>query len=68
MKRWLIFTDLDGTLLDEDYGWIAARPAIEALQMASFPIILNSSKTVSEMEVIRNEMQWMVAVLQRMDR
>ena len=57
MKRWLIFTDLDGTLLDEDYGWIAARPAIEALQMASFPIILNSSKTVSEMEVIRNEMQ-----------
>ena len=68
MKRWLIFTDLDGTLLDEDYGWIAARPAIEALQMASFPIILNSSKTVSEMESFGTKCSWMVAVLQRMDR
>ena len=46
MKRWLVFTDLDGTLLDEDYGWAAARPAVEALQAASIPIILNSSKTV----------------------
>ena len=53
MKRWLVFTDLDGTLLDEDYGWAAARPAVEALQAASFPIILNSSKTVMEMEFIR---------------
>ena len=57
MKRWLVFTDLDGTLLDENYGWVAARPAVEALQAASIPIILNSSKTVMEMEVIRNEMQ-----------
>ena len=44
MKRWLVFTDLDGTLLDEDYGWEAARPAVEALRAASIPIILNSSK------------------------
>ena len=51
MKRWLVFTDLDGTLLDEDYGWAAARPAVEALQAASIPIILNSSKTVMEMEL-----------------
>ena len=57
MKRWLVFTDLDGTLLDEDYGWAAARPAVEALQAASIPIILNSSKTVMEMEFIRNELQ-----------
>ncbi|MFL2860332.1 MAG: HAD-IIB family hydrolase [Pontiellaceae bacterium] len=57
MKRWLVFTDLDGTLLDEDYDWIAARPAVEALRAASIPIILNSSKTVAEMAVIRNEMQ-----------
>ncbi|MAW39900.1 MAG: mannosyl-3-phosphoglycerate phosphatase [Kiritimatiellaceae bacterium] len=57
MKRWLVFTDLDGTLLDEDYGWEAARPAVEALRAASIPIILNSSKTVAEMAAIRDEMQ-----------
>ena len=57
MKRWLVFTDLDGTLLDEDYCWEAARPAVEALCAASIPIILNSSKTVEEMAAIRHELQ-----------
>ena len=49
MKRWLVFTDLDGTLLDESYSWDLAQPAIDLLRSASIPIILNSSKTVAEM-------------------
>ena len=32
MIRWLVFSDLDGTLLDESYDWQTARPALEAMQ------------------------------------
>ncbi len=42
----LVFTDLDGTLLNhDDYSWEAARPALEELQRQSIPLILVSSKT-----------------------
>lgn len=52
--RLLVFTDLDGTLLDHDtYRWQAAEPALERLRQANIPVVLNSSKTASEMRGIR---------------
>jgi mannosyl-3-phosphoglycerate phosphatase len=45
----LVFSDLDGTLLDhETYGFDAARPALHALQDRDIPLILNTSKTLVE--------------------
>jgi mannosyl-3-phosphoglycerate phosphatase len=50
-SRLLIFTDLDGTLLDHDtYDFSPARPALEALRAAQVPLILCSSKTFAEMK------------------
>lgn len=45
----IVFTDLDGTLLDHArYDWSAARPALTALRAADIPLILASSKTAAE--------------------
>jgi mannosyl-3-phosphoglycerate phosphatase len=45
----LLFTDLDGTLLDhETYGFDAARPALHAVQDRGLPLILTTSKTLAE--------------------
>ena len=45
----IIFSDLDGTLLDhDDYRWQAADPALARLRAANIPLVLNSSKTVPE--------------------
>jgi len=47
--RAVVFTDLDGTLLDhESYSWDAAVPALEALKAAGVPLVLASSKTAAE--------------------
>jgi len=52
----LIYTDLDGTLLDHHtYSWEAARPAIEALRRRSIPWVMVSSKTRAEIEHWREE-------------
>ena len=49
--HWLIFTDLDGTLLDHDsYDFVPAIPAIERLKRNQIPIIPVSSKTLAELE------------------
>jgi mannosyl-3-phosphoglycerate phosphatase len=52
----LIFTDLDGTLLDESCSWDLARPAIEQLDRQGVPWILVSSKTRSEIEALREDL------------
>ena len=59
MKRKLvIFTDLDGTLLDlETYSYDRALPSIEYLRRQDIPIILCSVKTKAEQEVYRKELQ-----------
>ena len=45
----LLFTDLDGTLLDHyDYSWSAASEALAALKVHRVPIIFNTSKTLEE--------------------
>ncbi|OQY45172.1 MAG: hypothetical protein B6240_09160 [Desulfobacteraceae bacterium 4572_87] len=53
----LVFTDLDGTLLDHNtYGWEAALPALDFCRKNGIPVILVSSKTRSEMDGLRREL------------
>jgi mannosyl-3-phosphoglycerate phosphatase len=48
--KWVLFTDLDGTLLDaETYSFDAARPALRDLRLASIPVVPATSKTRAEM-------------------
>lgn len=50
----IVFTDLDGTLLDRNsYSWEAASPALEMLGSRSIPWILVTSKTRAEVEPLR---------------
>lgn len=53
----LLFTDLDGTLLDEaTYGFEPALPAIRALQARGIPIVFCTSKTFAETAVIQEDL------------
>ena len=53
----ILFSDLDGTLLDHDtYDWSPARPALEQLAALDVPLVLTSSKTRAEMEALRRAM------------
>ncbi|WP_227269382.1 HAD-IIB family hydrolase [Roseobacter weihaiensis] len=53
----LVFTDLDGTLIDHDtYQWDAARPALAALSVARAGVVLASSKTSSEIKALRGDL------------
>ncbi|MEX0405106.1 HAD-IIB family hydrolase [Aquibium sp. LZ166] len=50
----IVFTDLDGTLLDhETYRFDAALPALEALTARGVPLVLATSKTAAEIGPIR---------------
>ena len=50
----IIFTDLDGTLLDRDtYTWEAAQPALDRLRRQGIPWVLVTSKTRAEVELWR---------------
>ncbi|MEP1472026.1 MAG: HAD-IIB family hydrolase [Halieaceae bacterium] len=53
----LVFSDLDGSLLDHySYSYEAAKPQIEALERAGIPLILVSSKTRAEILTLRTEL------------
>ena len=53
----IVFTDLDGTLLDHDtYDWQPARPALDILGSRDVPIVLVSSKTLAELEDYRSQL------------
>ncbi len=55
--RPVVFTDLDGTLLDHDtYSWQAARPALTRLRELDIPVVLTSSKTGVEIREIQHDM------------
>lgn len=54
-EKIIVFSDLDGTLLDENYSCAAARPALRKMTKASIPLILCSSKTRQEIELYRDE-------------
>jgi len=53
----VIFTDLDGTLLDHDtYEWEAAKPTLELCKHYGIPLIPVSSKTRAEIEVFQQKL------------
>jgi len=56
-RRTVVFSDLDGTLLNHhDYAWDAARPALQALRARRIPLVLSSSKTAAELVPLRHDM------------
>ncbi len=58
MKRRLLFTDLDGTLLDhESYEFAPAQPALRKLRELQIPVVLCSSKTAAEMIPLRDRLE-----------
>ena len=54
--RHIVYSDLDGTLLNEDYSYEAAKPAINFLLSSKTPLILCTSKTRAEIEVYREKL------------
>lgn len=52
----IVFTDLDGTLLDESYSFAAAWPAMRKMAESAIPLILCSSKTRKEIEHYRHKL------------
>jgi mannosyl-3-phosphoglycerate phosphatase len=51
MRQLIIFTDLDGTLLDHDgYSIAGARAALERIRRKGIPLVFTSSKTRAEIE------------------
>ncbi|MGD8230326.1 MAG: HAD-IIB family hydrolase [Desulfobacteraceae bacterium] len=53
----VIFTDLDGSLLDQrTYKWEEAKPALNRCKRLQVPLILVSSKTRAEIDVLRQEL------------
>ncbi|MDF7826950.1 hypothetical protein P4B35_23175 [Pontiellaceae bacterium B12227] len=54
--RYLVSTDLDASLLDETYSWKAAEPALKKLAKVNAGLVLNSSKTVREMQCLASEL------------
>ena len=55
----VIFTDLDGTLLDHaSYSYAPARPALALLHTLDIPLILASSKTAAEIAPLRAELDF----------
>lgn len=56
-ESWMVFSDLDGTLLDhETYSWEPAAAEIERLARHRIPLILSSSKTDAEMRQLSHAM------------
>jgi len=54
----VIFTDLDGTLLDRDtYSFEPAEPAIRLIRLKGIPLVLSSSKTRAEIELYRRKLE-----------
>ena len=57
MPNLIVFTDLDGSLLDSTtYSYEAALPALTALREQGIPLVLVSSKTRAEMEPLRQRL------------
>ncbi len=53
----IVFTDLDGTLLDaRTYSFDAARPALDLLQKKNVPLVICTSKTRAEVELWRTKL------------
>ncbi|WP_281954588.1 HAD-IIB family hydrolase [Pseudophaeobacter arcticus] len=58
LHRLMVFTDLDGTLIDHvTYRWDAAQQALTALQRLSAAVVLASSKTAAEIGALRSDLE-----------
>ncbi|WP_334062277.1 HAD-IIB family hydrolase [Alteromonas genovensis] len=56
MTKTLVFTDMDGTLLDHHtYSFEAAKPALTALDKKQIPVIPTTSKTFAELQPLREK-------------
>ncbi|MEN6474251.1 MAG: HAD-IIB family hydrolase [Syntrophaceae bacterium] len=56
-RRIIVFTDLDGTLLNHrDYTFEEARPALARLKKEQIPLIACTSKTRREVEFLRDKL------------
>jgi mannosyl-3-phosphoglycerate phosphatase family protein len=54
---YVIFTDLDGSLLDHDtYSWAEASEALSLCRRLGVPVVMVSSKTAAELTVFAEEM------------
>lgn len=54
----LVFSDLDGTLLDHhNYSFDPAKASLAKLKAAHIPVILNTSKTSAEVKVIHQQLE-----------
>ena len=57
IRNLIVFSDLDGTLLDHgNYSHAAAAPALARLRHLEVPLILASSKTAAEITPLREEL------------
>ncbi len=58
IPKLVIFTDLDGTLLDrETYSFEPAQPALQLIKHRGIPLIFSSSKTKAEIELYRKKLE-----------
>jgi mannosyl-3-phosphoglycerate phosphatase len=56
--RLVVFTDLDGSLLDhETYSFDHARPALERIRAQRIPLVFTTSKTRAEVEALQAAME-----------
>ena len=52
----IIFTDLDGSLLDhENYSFTEAMPSLRRIKQSGIPLIITTSKTRMEVEHLQRE-------------
>ncbi|MBN1379433.1 MAG: HAD-IIB family hydrolase [Gammaproteobacteria bacterium] len=57
-KKIVVFTDLDGSLLNHsDYSYAAALPAIKILKQLQIPLVLVSSKTFEEIRELSKNLE-----------
>lgn len=62
--RFIVSTDLDGTLLDHhDYSHAAAMPALRRCQALKIPVILNTSKTLQEAQQLQSKLGLMLPLI-----
>lgn len=55
----MVFSDLDGTLIDHDsYDWSPACAALDRLRDISAGLVLASSKTAAEISLLRHELAY----------
>ncbi|HEY4579910.1 MAG TPA: HAD-IIB family hydrolase, partial [Candidatus Acidoferrales bacterium] len=52
----IVFTDLDGTLLDyHTFSWTAANEALAEIERRRVPLVFCTSKTRAEIEALRRK-------------